>query len=80
MTTSTKPKLLSYAEIRARGVPWSRPQLAKLESAGRFPRRVDFGPKTKRWLEHEVDQYLADRTAQREKGASSEPVGQQHAA
>jgi len=53
-------RLLSYAELRRRkGVSYSKRHLLRLESAGRFPKRVRLSDRVVAWHEREVDQYLA---------------------
>jgi prophage regulatory protein len=56
-------KLLSYDDLQARGIRFSRVHLRRLERAGLFPMRVTIGSgNCISWFEHEVDQYL-DRLA-----------------
>lgn len=62
-----KKTLIPYEALREKEIPLSKSQIAKLEAQGKFPRRVKLAPKTIRWLESEVDQYVADRIASRNK-------------
>jgi prophage regulatory protein len=36
------------------------------EAAGRFPRRIQLGPRAIGWLENEVDEWIAGRVAERD--------------
>jgi prophage regulatory protein len=44
----------------------SSAQLDRLEKTKRFPQRVQLGERMVGWLEDEVDQWIADRAAERE--------------
>jgi prophage regulatory protein len=46
-------------------VPVSDSQLRRLESAGRFPRRVKLGANRVGWLLGEIQQWIAQRKADR---------------
>ena len=37
-------KLLDYAALQERGVPYGKVQLWRLEKAGKFPKRVPISP------------------------------------
>ncbi|MEZ0246103.1 MAG: helix-turn-helix transcriptional regulator [Methylophilaceae bacterium] len=39
----------------------SRSTIYRLESEGRFPKRVRLGENSTGWYEHELDEYLANR-------------------
>jgi prophage regulatory protein len=61
-------KLLRYCDLsETRGIRYSRRHLRRLEDTGKFPRRIHIGPKTPAWIESEVDGYLADLMASRDK-------------
>jgi prophage regulatory protein len=62
----TGRKLLSYDDLRARGIRFSRVHLARLEREGLFPQRIRFGAGNFiAWLEDEIDRFLEDRAAAR---------------
>lgn len=61
--------LLSNDDLRARGITLSRVQLWRLERAGKFPKRVRVSPNRIAWLESEIDEYIAERAAEREQAA-----------
>jgi prophage regulatory protein len=58
-------RLLSLADLRARGIPYSRVHLARLEKAG-FPRRVHLSGNRVAWVEEEILTWMADRVAERD--------------
>src|SRR5262245_5852376 len=59
-------RFLRYHELRAKGVPWSLTHIYRLEAKGAFPCHIKLGTKTNVWREPEIDQFMADRLAQRE--------------
>lgn len=64
LETATGPqRLIRWPEVAAR-VGFSAMHIWRLEKAGRFPRRVNIGPNSVAWVEHEVDTWVADRIAQ----------------
>lgn len=58
-------RLIPLNDVQAR-VPYSRVQLWRLERQGNFPRRVKLGANRIAWVEAEIDDWIADRLAQRE--------------
>jgi prophage regulatory protein len=46
-----------------KGIKYSRTHLGRLEDAGRFPKRRQLGAGRIGWLEHEIDEWLANRPA-----------------
>ena len=58
--------LLSYADLGARGIRYSRIQLRRKERAGTFPRRVVVSPQRVGWVKSEIDGWLAALVAVRE--------------
>jgi len=58
--------LLDFDDLRARGIPYSRVHLWRLERAGEFPKRIPIGRARHGWLETEVDAWIADRVAARD--------------
>jgi prophage regulatory protein len=57
-------RLIKHPEVKAKGVPFSGLHLQRLEDAGKFPRRIRLGTRTHRWVEEDVDQWIADRLAE----------------
>ncbi len=60
-------RLLSYADLRDRGIKYSKQHLNRLMKRGLFPRPVKLGAGgINTWLEHEIDRHLEDRIAARD--------------
>ena len=59
-------KLLTKSEVRNR-VCYSPHHIARLEKAGRFPKRVMLGPNRVGWLEEEIDRWIQDRVDERDR-------------
>lgn len=57
-------RLLSYGQLRERGITYTKNSLWRLERAGKFPRRVSGGRVA--WVESEIDEYLRARIAARD--------------
>ena len=51
-------RLLSYNDLRARGIPYSKVHLWRLERDGKFPKRIKIGAKFHGWKESEIDELL----------------------
>lgn len=70
MTDNSTPahdRIVNFPELKKDwGIRFSRVHLARLEKAGRFPRRLCLGHGTVGWLTSELAQYLASRAAARE--------------
>jgi prophage regulatory protein len=71
--TSKKPgrRLLDFQALKARGIPWSRVHLARLEAAGKFPLHVEIGENTVGWFEDEVDDFLELKASERDAKAAA---------
>lgn len=52
--------LVSYDQLRARGIPWTRPWVTKLVKLGRFPAPVILAEHTTLWLWADVELWLAE--------------------
>ncbi len=48
------------------GIPYSPQHIARLETAGKFPKRIRLGQNRVVWLLAEVEEWLDKRIAQRE--------------
>jgi prophage regulatory protein len=65
-TRSYQPRrILSRGDLKDRGITYSNVHLARLEAAGRFPKRVRFSASRVGWPEAEVDRWLEEKLAQR---------------
>ena len=62
----TGRRLLTYQDLRARGIPWSRVHITRLEAARKFPLHVDLGENTVAWFEDEIDDLLEMKAAERD--------------
>jgi prophage regulatory protein len=59
-------KLISKKELKSVcGIPYSPQHIARLEAAGRFPRRLMLGQNRVAWLLSEVEGWLDERIASR---------------
>jgi predicted DNA-binding transcriptional regulator AlpA len=54
-------RLLSYADLKDKGIPLGKCQLWRLERDRKFPKRVYPTARSVAWREADIDQYLADR-------------------
>jgi prophage regulatory protein len=55
-----------HALKQQRGIDYSRVQLWRLVTSGRFPRPIVIGGGRLAWLESEIDDYLKARIAERD--------------
>ena len=58
-------KLISKKAVRER-VLYSYAHIARLEKAGKFPKRVRLGPCRVGWVESEVEDWIKARIAERD--------------
>lgn len=57
-------KLVTKKELRTLlGVPYSPQHIARLEAAGRFPKRIKLGENRVAWLQAEVEKWIEERIA-----------------
>jgi len=60
-------QVVSKKELRTVcGIPYSPQHIARLEAAGRFPKRIQLGQNRVAWLLREVEAWLDERIAKRE--------------
>ena len=62
----TGRRLLTYPDLKARGIPWSRVHIARLEAAQKFPMHIDLGENSIAWFEDEIDDLLEMKAAERD--------------
>ena len=68
-------KVLSFRELKpAKGIPYSRVHLRRLEADGNFPGRVQLGGNAVAWIESEIDAWLEERAADRDADRDAERV------
>lgn len=59
-------QLVSKKELRTvLGIPYSVAHIARLEKAGKFPKRIQLGPNRVAWVRSEVEAWIAERMARR---------------
>jgi predicted DNA-binding transcriptional regulator AlpA len=58
-------RVLTFDGLRGRGVPYSREHIRRREKAGTFPQHISLGEGRIGWIEHEIDEWLADLAAMR---------------
>ena len=66
--------LIPYSDLKAKGIPYSKPHLWRLEKARKFPRRVPLGAGRYGYVESEVDDYIAALIAARDTAPPRPPV------
>ena len=72
-------KVLSFRDLRDRGIPFTRQHIHKLVTRGEFPAPFKIGANTNAWADSEIDKYMKDRIAKRDtalrKGATPRSPG-----
>jgi len=63
-------RLLSKKQVREK-VLYSPAHIARLEAAGKFPKRIRLGQGRVGWLELEIDEWLCARIAERDNPTTS---------
>lgn len=61
--------LVSKKELKALGIPYSFQHIARLEKAGKFPKRIVLGQCRVAWLYKEVCEWITARIAERDLAA-----------
>ena len=60
-------RVVSKKELRTVcGIPYSPQHIARLESVGKFPKRIQLGQNRVAWLQSEIEEWLDERIAKRE--------------
>ena len=59
-------RLIPYEALKGKCIPYSKPHLWRLERAGKFPKRVPIGAGRYAYIEAEVDEYIAQKIAERD--------------
>ena len=57
--------LLSYEQLKEKGITLSKMQLWRNERDGKFPRRVTVSAQRIAWVESEIDEFIEARIAAR---------------
>lgn len=72
--------LIPYRDLKAKGIPYSKPHLWRLERAGRFPLRVPIGPGRYAYIEEEIDAYVEALIAARDETVAAKAAAAVEAA
>lgn len=79
MPAKTPPSiLLSFLDLRARGVPFTRVHLNRLMETGQFPRAVEVSANRIAWDSRAIDEWIASRPLRpllSERRAARVPMG-----
>ena len=60
-------QLVSKKELKTVcGIPYTPQHIARLEAAGRFPKRVPLGQNRVAWLLAEIDEWISARISKRD--------------
>lgn len=60
-------RLVTKKELRSVcGIPYTPQHIARLEAAGRFPKRIQLGQNRVAWVLSEVDAWIAERINNRD--------------
>ena len=62
--------LIDFNGLKAKGVNFSKTHLWRLMKAGKFPAPIPLGTKSRHWLVSEVDQWVAEKVAERDRSAA----------
>ena len=68
----TGRRLLTFADLKERGIPWSRVHVGRLEAARKFPQHIDLGENSIAWFEDEIDDFLEAKAAARDRRKTAE--------
>jgi predicted DNA-binding transcriptional regulator AlpA len=64
----TGKRLLSYDDLNAKGINWSRQWIRELIKEDKFPKPVQLGEGTPRFIEDEIDEWIASLINTRNRG------------
>jgi prophage regulatory protein len=59
-------RLISYDDLKSKGIPYSKPHLWRLEKQDKFPKRVPIGAGRYAYVEAEIDGYVEGLIAARD--------------
>jgi len=58
-------KLLDYAALQDPGIRYSKPDLSRLWTGGKFPKPVQLSASRNAWLESDIEAWIESRVAER---------------
>jgi prophage regulatory protein len=64
-------RVLSYGDLKTKGIRWSRQWIAQLIAAGKFPRPIQLGEASVGFIEGEVDDWIASRIRERDEAGAA---------
>jgi len=67
-------RLLSFPELKPRGIPWCRDHLRRKAKKGTFPAPVLISQSRIAWVEAEIEEWIAQRVAERDGKVDPEPA------
>lgn len=67
--TTLLPRIVTKKELRLL-VPYTPQHILKLEKQGRFPRRIQIGPRRVGWRLSDIEAWIAERAAETKSFAS----------
>ena len=70
----TGRRVLTFVDLKERGIPWSRMHVGRLEAAGKFPMHIDLGENSIAWFEDEIDEFLEAKAAERARWKTAENI------
>jgi prophage regulatory protein len=59
-------RVLSYGDLKAKGIRFSRQWITKLIAAGKFPQSISLGEQSVGFIENEIDAWINDRIRERD--------------
>ncbi|RVL05658.1 helix-turn-helix transcriptional regulator [Sinorhizobium meliloti] len=63
-------KLVPFKGLHEKGITFSRMHIYRLMKAGKFPKSVPVGSSSIAWLESEIDAWIMERVAERDRNAA----------
>jgi predicted DNA-binding transcriptional regulator AlpA len=59
-------RLLDYADLREKGIKYSRAQLWRLSKAGKLPKPIKLSINRNAWADTDIDEWIAGLIAERD--------------
>jgi prophage regulatory protein len=66
-------RLISHDDLKAKGIPYSKVHLWRLEKRNKFPKRVPIGSGRYGYVEAEIDEYIEACIEARDQNSPSRP-------
>jgi hypothetical protein len=65
-------RLFAYETLNLKGIPYTPEHVRRRVAEGTFPRPIYLGPRTPRWRESDIDQWIADLAARSQRAEHGE--------